>query len=173
MKNSDYIIVGKVNGFHGVQGFVKVFSETRPRGAITQYDELYLKRNRGEWEKVEIERAREQSKNIVLKIKGFDDRDSVTPLLGAKLAILPEMLPELDEGEFYWAELIGLRVYNEEEQYIGVVDSLMETGANDVLVVSNPELPEPELIPYNTEYIIREVNLEEGILIADWDLEEP
>lgn len=161
------VILGKVNGFHGVRGFVKVFSETRPREGILKYPRFFLKRPQG-WLELEVEAGRKHSKQVLLQFKGYSDRDSVEPFLGSELAVLREDLPELEDG-VYWLELMGLKVLNLDGVELGEIEDIFETGANDVLVVQG-EYGEV-LIPYSVEYIIDEINLQEGFIRVDWELE--
>ncbi len=170
MQSDDFITVGKVNGFHGVKGYVKVFSETRPRGAILQYQRLYLKKGRnGEWREVVVADGREQSKNIVLRFDGYESRNDAELLLGAELAITRQMLPPLDQDNFYWVDLLKMEVYNEEGEYLGVIDDILETGANDVLVIRNPKIEHPYLIPYGLNQTVTKVDLENRMMHVIWD----
>lgn len=87
---------------------------------------------------------------------------------GQKIFIKKSDLPELPDGEFYWQQLIGLKVVNDVEE-IGVINSILETGANDVLVVKPGELDQADvLIPY-TDQVVLQVDLEQGTMQVDWD----
>ncbi|WP_034856278.1 ribosome maturation factor RimM [Ignatzschineria larvae DSM 13226] len=165
---AEKIVVGKINGFHGVKGFIKVFSETRPREGILHYQHFLIQRN-GAWETLEVEVGQKHSKHILFKFKGLDSRDSVEPLLGSVLHVAREDLPELAEDEIYWVDLYGLKVFNHEDVELGVIEDIFETGANDVLAVKGEK--GEILIPYSMEYIVMEVNLEEGYIVVDWDEE--
>lgn len=166
--NNDKIIIGKVNGFHGVKGFIKVFSETRPREGVLQYSRFFFKKG-GQWQEIEVETGQKHSKHILLKFVGYDSRDAVEPLLGTELFIEREDMPEPNDDEVYWVDLYGLKVINHEGVELGVIDDIFETGANDVMAVKNGK--EEILIPYSLEYIIMEINLEEGYIQVDWDEE--
>ncbi len=166
-EESEKIILGKINGFHGVRGFVKIFSETRPRERILKYSRFFLKGPKG-WLELELESGKQHSKHVLMQFKGYNDRDSVEPFLGCELAILREDLPELEEG-VYWLDLMGLTVINLEGQTLGKIEDIFETGANDVLVVKGEH--GEILIPYSVEYIVDEINLTEGFMRVDWELE--
>ncbi len=88
--------------------------------------------------------------------------------MGLKILIAEADLPNLPAGEFYWHQLIGLEVVNESRS-LGVVESMMETGANDVLVCKNKENPKTDiLIPYTPETVLV-VDLESKQMTVDWD----
>ena len=169
MMSEEKIIIGKVNGFHGVKGFIKVFSETRPREGILHYKHFYIKQN-GAWKMLEVEVGQKHSKHVLLKFKDYDTRDSVEPLLGVELFIEREDMPELDEHDsVYWVDLYGLKVINHEGVELGIIDDIFETGANDVLAVKGGK--GEILIPFSLEFIVMEINLEEGFVQVDWDEE--
>jgi 16S rRNA processing protein RimM len=160
------IIVGKINGVYGVKGWVKVFSETDPREGITKYNPWYLKQQ-GKWREVKVESGRRQAKTIVAKLEGYGDRDESLLLNGAVIGINPEQMNSLSEDEFYWRDLIDCRVVNQQGVELGVVKQLLETGANDVLVVTSDK--QEHLIPWTLDDAIIEVNLEQRVISVDWD----
>lgn len=167
MSDDKKIIVGKINGVYGVKGWVKVFSETDPREGITKYNPWFLKL-RGEWREVKVESGRCQAKTIVAKLEGYDDRDEALLLNGAVIGIEPEQMNALAEDEFYWRDLLGCRVVNQQEVELGVVSKLLETGANDVMVVTSKDNRE-HLIPWTLDYTIIEVDLEQSLITVAWD----
>lgn len=172
------ILVGKINGVYGVKGWVKVFSDTDPKEAIAQYNPWYLKQQ-GRWKAVKIEGCREQAKTVVAKIEGCDDRNAAMLFSGTEISIKPEQLKPLEGDGYYWRDLIGLRVQNQDGFDFGEVTSLMETGSNDVLVVKSEQESEPglsesgkeTLIPWTMDMAILKVDLEKGEILVDWDAE--
>ncbi len=168
MESQDYIVVGRINGLHGVRGWVKVFSHTQPRENILSYKTWYLQQG-GNWVATELADGRPQGKGIVARLKGYDDRDQAAALLTCDIAILRDQMPKAAPGEYYWADLQGLKVINAEGIELGVVEQLMETGANDVLVVRGGDTE--RLIPYVTGQFVLDVSLDEGVIKVDWDPE--
>ncbi len=166
MENKDYIVVGRINGLHGVRGWVKVFSHTQPRENILSYRTWHLLRG-GQWVATELLNGRQQGKGIVAHLKGYDDREQAAGLMGTEIAIRREQLADAAPGEYYWADLQGLKVINAEGVELGVVDHLLETGANDVLVVNDGTTE--RLIPYVTGQFVLDVALDEGVMTVDWD----
>ncbi|NQY25911.1 MAG: ribosome maturation factor RimM [Piscirickettsiaceae bacterium] len=171
MANSDeFIRVGKIAGAFGVKGWVKIFSFTDPRKNILSYSPLYLLR-KGEWVKLDVVSGRVQGKGIVMSLQGITDPDQVLPLVGTELAIKKEQLKPTTNNEFYWSQLIGLTVINLKDETLGIVDSLHETGANDVLVVKNKEQKTEQLVPFVMEEVVQLVDLDNKIIRVDWELD--
>lgn len=161
------LLVGRISGVFGVKGWVKVYSYTDPRDNILNYPRWYLKQG-GQWQAVEVESGRKQGKAVVAKIEGCDDRDAALALRDVEIAIDRDQLEVLGADEFYWTDLIGLRVVTIDGIELGEVDRLIETGANDVLVVKGDR---ERLIPYVREQVVRSVDLEAGEIRVDWDPE--
>jgi len=163
------IILGRISGVYGVKGWVKIFSDTDPREGIAQYNPWYLKAsniNGGKWHKISLEAGRRHGKSVIAKLEGYDDRDESMQLSGAIIGINPEQLQALEGDEFYWRELIGLRVINQQNIELGTVEQLLETGANDVMVVDGER---ERLIPWTPGHAVMDVNLEQGVIRVDWD----
>jgi 16S rRNA processing protein RimM len=160
------ISVGRVAGLFGVNGWVKVHSHTRPREAILNYRPWHITVG-GTTRKFDVLEGRQQGKGLVARLTGCDDRDAAAELVGAEIAIDATQLPATGEREYYWADLEGLRVVNGAGVELGRVSHLFETGANDVMVV----LGERErLIPFGSA-VVKEVDLDSGVIRVDWDAE--
>lgn len=162
------IIVGKVSGVYGVKGWVKLFSWTQPKENIADYNPLLLEVKPGQWEAKAVRSAKPHGRTIVAQFEEIDDRNQAEAWVGKRLAINPDQLPDLEEG-WYWSELIGLTVISENGQEFGVVSEMQETGANDVLVVGKGA--DAVLIPFVTGPIVKQVDLDAGTILVDWDAE--
>ena len=163
------LIVGKLNGASGIKGWVKVYSYTDPKENILNYSPWYLKLD-GQWQQVSILNGREQGKTVVAQLEGCNDRNTAEIYRGVEIAIEESQLPQLEEGEYYWRDLIGLTVVNMAGEELGTVKKMMETGANDVLVVKTAS-KEELLIPYVPEYSVMKVDLESKQITVDWELD--
>lgn len=163
----EFIPVGKISGVFGVRGSVKVFSYTEPRDNILRYKPLFLKRQ-GQWIEIDISGGQLQGKAVVMSIRNVTDRDQALPLIGGELAIRREQLKATDQDEFYWADLIGLSVINTEDEVLGKVDHLLETGANDVLVVMQEGTKAQHLIPFVMDEVVLNVDLENQQIRVEW-----
>jgi 16S rRNA processing protein RimM len=200
-EKSNLITVGEIAGAYGVKGWVKVKSHTQPVENILQYTPWWLKTRHGV-KQVEVDESQQRSQGLAVHIVGLDDRDEAAALFGVKIAIERDQLPSLEAGEYYWDQLIGLTVISDFEgrQYhLGRVTGLLETGANDVLVVrgaadtvaiegqakEKPATEEPaqvepgsgaaiaddreRLIPYLPGQVVTQIDLDQGIMRVDWD----
>ncbi len=155
--------LGYISGVHGVNGLVKIHSWTRPRAAIFDYQPWLLGAER---RSVTIESGREQGKTLVAALPDVKDRDAARALLDAEIAVFREQLPEPAADEYYWTDLVGLEVVTVNGEPLGTVARLMETGANDVLVVEGER---ERLIPYVHGRYVVGVDLEDGRVEVDWD----
>ncbi len=167
MEDFDYIEVGSITGFFGLKGGVKLFSLTRPRGNIQKYKYFFYSDTKEKTKKkVVLFEIKESGKNIVAKIRGTNSREEAQVFLGKKLYIKPDQLEKL-ENEYYWYDLIGLSVFSLKNEYLGKVNSLIETGANDVLVIKSDE--KETLIPFIINKYVISVDLELKKIIVDWN----
>ena len=165
--STELISLGKISGVFGVKGWIKVHSYTDPIEKIVEYKRWQIK-HQGRWQEVELKGGKRQGKTVVAKLDGLDDRDEAMLYSGTEIAIYPDQLDNLKQGEYYWRQLTGLKVVNTEGVELGEVDHLLETGANDVLVVKGDR---ERLIPFTMDHAVKEVNLSAGVITVDWDPE--
>ncbi len=166
------IRVGTVTGGHGIKGWVKVYSYTDPVESIMEYSPWILKKGRAEALEVKVLAHRTQGKKLIAQLEGVTDRNQADELKGYDILMDRANLPDLEEGEFYWHQLEGLNVVNSTGTLFGVVYHMMETGANDVLVVkaTKDSVDEEErLIPYVEGSVVKEVDLDAGEIVVDWE----
>jgi 16S rRNA processing protein RimM len=166
---TEYVVVAKIGAPYGVRGWVKVFSFTEQPDALLDYDPWYFKNTKdddSDWPIAPVNEAKTHGKALVAKFKGCDDRDAAALLNGQEIYIRRDQLPPAAEGEYYWSDLQGLEVLTTEGVSLGKVDHLLETGANDVMVVKGDR---ERLIPYVTGPIVKKVDLDAGTLQVDWD----
>lgn len=163
-RDDELIEVGRVLGVHGVKGQIRVFSHTDPRENIVRYSPWVVER-RGQRRQMKVSGSR-VGKHVVARLEGIDDRDQAEDWIGATIYIRRDQLPRLPGGEYYWSQLVGLQVENLQGEAFGEVDHLIETGANDVLVVKGER---ERLIPWLPDDVIREVDLQQGRIRVDWD----
>lgn len=166
-EGSDRVLLGKVLAAFGIQGWVKIHSETRPLDDIGRYKTWQLRGKEG-WADFRVKSVKFQGKGLIAKLEGVNDRNQAEALIGAEIAIDPAKLPRLPQGEYYWRDLMGLQVVTREGVNLGVIDHLLETGANDVLVVVGER---ERLLPFIPDQVVLEVDLAARRMVVDWDPE--
>ncbi len=162
----DLICVGHVLGAQGIKGWIRVFSNTSPRQNIVSYSPWLIEQG-DELKKAKVN-GRVQGKNVIAKLEGVDDRTQAETLTGCQLYIDPQQLPGLEAGEYYWSDLIGLSVETLQAEPLGVVATMLETGADDVMVLKGDR---ERLIPFVMDEVVREVDLDKRRLVVDWSPE--
>ena len=168
--NSDpVVIIGRVGAPYGVKGWVHVQSFTKPTDNLLNYKTWYL-RAKSDWIPIEVVAAKLQGKNIVALLDRNHNRETVQHLTNSDIGIPHSLLPPLKSGEYYWADIIGLTVSNEENIELGQVVDFFTTGANDVMVVRDAENKQ-HLIPYVPEMFILDVDLARKQIRVRWDAE--
>ncbi|MFK8051739.1 MAG: ribosome maturation factor RimM [Woeseiaceae bacterium] len=160
---NDRVIVGEIRGIYGVKGWVRLFSWTSPRENLLRFS-AFEDQNGKTWTLV---RGRPQGKGLIGQLKGVDDRDAAAALNGTMLTVARDALPATEKDEYYWADLEGCSVSDMEGQLIGLVDYLIETGSNDVLVVRTSDGVET-LIPFITESVVKTVDIDAKRIVVDW-----
>jgi len=166
------ITLGKIGAVYGIKGWLKIHSFTDETDAILDYFPWSLKLGNN-IQTVKITDWRKHNKGLIVKVDGIDDRDIAQALVGSEIFVNETALPELPEGDFYWRDLIGMSVITTKGYDLGVVTDMMETGANDVLVVKanlNDGFGKKErLIPYLIEQVVESVSAENKQICVDWD----
>ena len=160
------ITVGRLHGAFGVRGEVKLESFTDPLHAIARYQPWTLRDARGHERSCEGVKVREGVKGLIASMPGIADRDAADALRGVEVLVPRSAMPPPADGEYYWVDLEGLRVVNEEGVDFGRVSHLFSTGANDVLVAQGDR---ERMIPFVQPDYIRSVDFEAGLVTVDWD----
>lgn len=159
------LTIGRITGIYGVKGWVKIRSHTEPRDNILNYPRWLVWRD-GQWKEMFPVEGRMQGKGVVAALQGVGDRDQAREYMGADIALPRDELPPLPADEYYWADLEGLEVITVDGVSLGRLDHLMETGANDVMVVRGER---ERLIPMVFGQYVTRVDLELGLIEVDWD----
>jgi 16S rRNA processing protein RimM len=166
------IIVGRMGGAHGVRGWMKIMSYTRPKENIFTYSPWLLHVDDA-WQEIEIEDSQQRGERLLVKISGIESPEEARVYMNCDIAITREQLPSLNEGEYYWHDLIGLDVFNQDEINLGKISQVTETGANDVLVITQEgDNKKKILIPLVMDIYVKQVDLIAGTMHVDWQIEE-
>jgi len=171
-QDPELLVIGHISGVYGVKGWVKIHSYTEPVENLLGYRGWMVQR-RGKWESLAIDAGKRHGKGLIAHIKGVDDRDAAAALSGGEIAVLREQLPELEADQYYWYQLEGLAVVANGE-LLGQVDHMLETGANDVMVVkpvTGSRDKRERLIPWLRDSVVKSIDLQERVIEVDWDPE--
>jgi len=150
----NFLAVGKLRRPHGVRGEILMevltdFPERLKRGMTLFVGPMH--------QKMRLSSLRSQDQALLVAFQGLEDPESAGELRNQMVYVRAEDRPPLPEGEYYYHQLIGLQVVNEDGAPLGVVKEILETGANDVYVVLPPDGPEILLPAIND--VILEINL--------------
>jgi 16S rRNA processing protein RimM len=156
--------MGRVSAPFGVTGWIRVQSFAAAAENLLDYPMWWLGRE-SEWRQYRVADSRVQGHTVVAKLEGCDNRDAAAGLRGYEVAVPRDELPQAGADEYYWIDLIGLNVVNTAGKDFGRVARILQTGANDVLVVEGTR---ERLIPFIAS-VIREVDPPSGVIRVDWD----
>ena len=163
--HSDTVVtVGKIGKPYGVKGWVHVYSYTDPIHNLIDYPHWQLHQEK-QPRSVTLEKIHLNGNHFVVKFEGIEDRNEAALLTNATIQVSRENLPTLSHNEFYWSDLQGLSVIDLHGKCLGIVNHLLETGANDVLVVIGEKR---QLIPY-LPHVVLDVDLKQKTMRVDWD----
>lgn len=172
MSEQNIAVVGKLGSTYGIRGWLRLYSSTENPESIFDYVPWFLN-IKGQWQQIELESWRYHSNDLIVKLKGIEDREAAQLLANIEIGVDLAVFPELEEGDYYWHDLIGCQVVNTEGYMMGEVTDIMETGSNDVLVVtaSNKDAfgKQERLIPFLYEQVVKRVDLTTKVIEVEWD----
>ena len=166
LQNNELVLVGKISGIFGTRGWVKLFSYTRPRSNLLGYPKLLLGPDHTEHK---ISDSKEHGNRLIALFTGIETREQAANLVNLEIFVARQWLGQANEGEYYWADLIGLEVLNRDGISLGRVARMYETGANDVMELDSKP---PRLIPFVMDTYVEQVDLEGGKIYVDWHPED-
>jgi 16S rRNA processing protein RimM len=160
-RESEMVLLGKVVATHGIKGQLRVVLFSGDFSSAARLDSVMLKRPDGGMDTFPVTAIARHGKKVLVTLKGFASINQVLDLVGRELYVLRDQLPELEEGEFYWCDLLGLRVETDQGEVLGTLTDIIATGSNDVYVVQSGE--REYLIPA-LEEVVREVDLDGRVM---------
>lgn len=173
IRTEDSTVMGKITSVYGVKGWVKVFSYTQPKENIAKYPVWILEQN-GKTREIDVLACKAHGNGLVAQLKGYTDREQARLLADTLVRVPTKQLPDLEAGDYYWHQLEGLEVHTTSGELLGKVGHMMETGANDVMVVkpcAGSMDRKERLIPYLVDQVVVSVDLDAGKIRVDWDTE--
>ena len=162
------VLVGRIGAAYGVRGWVKVHSHTDPAANLLDYRPWVIELRDRRWQ-VEPVDAKPHGKGLVAHLPGCSSRDDAQNFTGAGIWVPRDRLPSLAPHDYYWSDLIGLQVVTVAGVELGVVEQLLETGANDVLVIRGEQ---EHLVPFCSPQFVRQVDLDGRRILVDWDSDD-
>lgn len=170
-ESGELVSLGRIGAPYGIKGWFKLVSYTQPRENILQYRQFTGRLN-GRLRALEMDEAKPHGKGLIAHVRGFDTPEDIRLMTGLELMVPLSELPELGGDDYYWHQLVGLLVQNRSGVMLGQVDSLLETGANDVLVVKPCEGSidrHQRLIPWLPDQVVIKVDLASRQILVDWE----
>jgi 16S rRNA processing protein rimM len=159
-----YLELGQIVNVKGLKGEVKVNSFTDDNTKFERIPKVFIKQKNNLTE-LEIEKVGYSKNQVIIKFKNINTIEEAEKLRNSYIVVNREIFGELPEGVYYIADLIGLDVYTESDEYLGKVDDIFSTGSNDVYVVKD-ELGKQKLLP-GIDEVIRKIDLESGKIIVN------
>ena len=155
------VLLGKIMATHGVKGQLRVFLFSGEYASISGLKTVMLQAPNRVRETFEVSGTAHHGKKFLLELKNFDNVNQVLHLVGRELYVNEDQLPALSEGEYYWRDLVGLRVVTEDGETLGTLTEIIATGSNDVYVVQGND--REYLIPA-LEDVVREIHLGDRVM---------
>lgn len=157
----EVVLIGKIVGAHGVKGTSKISAYVESLTIFKPGTALLVCNPEGSENSYEIDWVKPHSRGALLALKDVSSRDQAKTLVGSELYIQRARLPKLEDGAYYWFDLIGLKVYTSDDQYLGRLDSIIETGANDVYVVNKDD---QEILIPALKSVVRSIDIGKKIM---------
>jgi len=165
------VVLGRLVAPYGVKGWLHLHPFGDDPGSWRAMPRWWLGKTAegSDWTEFSLDSIKPHADGWVVKFMGIEDRGGAEALAGRFIAAPKDELPKTGDGEYYWADLIGLEVVNESGVVLGKVASLIATGANDVLVVRDGEgkTAKERLLPF-VESVVRQVDVAAGSIQVEW-----
>ena len=158
--------MGRVSAPFGVKGWVKVQPFTDKIDGLLGYPQWWLS-EAGGWRSWAVEEQTVRGSELLVRFAGVADREAAATLKGRDIAVTRKQLPAPEEGEYYWTDLVGLKVENTSGESLGRVERMFESGADPVMVVVGET---ERLLPF-VGAVVKHVDLDAGKILVDWGLD--
>ncbi len=159
-----YLELGQIVNVKGLKGEVKVNSFTDDNTKFERIPKVFVK-HKNDLTEYEIEKVGYNKNQVIIKFKNIDTVEEAEKLRNSYIVVDRAIFGELPDGVYYIADLIGLDVFTESNEYLGKVDDIFSTGSNDVYVVKD-ELGKQKLLP-GIDEVIKIIDIESGKIIVN------
>ncbi|SHK27350.1 16S rRNA processing protein RimM [Desulfatibacillum alkenivorans DSM 16219] len=164
MTSKDFVEVGQVAGVHGIRGAVLLRSFAENPDIFAKGGKILVKGPGENLQEFILESSRPHKGKLLAELQGVSDRNGAEALKGRMILVHRDALPEPEPGEYYWIDLIGMEVAAPDGARLGVLDSIIETGANDVYVIKDGE---KEILAPALPWVVLSIDLEAGVMTID------
>jgi 16S rRNA processing protein RimM len=163
MNPTQFFEIGKIVKSCGLNGRMKAVSYLESNDKLQNLDELYIGQGEDKKGPFKLQGIRSKGKSFFLEIEGVGNLQSANALVGCRLLIPAGKLEELPEDEYYWRDMIGLKVVTEEGRFLGVIETIFQTGSNDVYVCSGGER---EVLLPGIADVIRKIDIDRRMMVV-------
>jgi len=164
MTGDDVLVVGKVVGAHGIRGEVVIHFHDGTDRKLTTGDPIRLTLPGKPHASYRVTSARPHKGRFLVALDTITDRNQAEALIGAEVVADRASLPPLEDGEYYWRDLIGLSVYDVAHRHLGTLTAIFPTGSNDVYVVQQGA---DEILVPALESVVVSIDLNAGVMRVD------
>jgi 16S rRNA processing protein RimM len=137
VKKQDHVLIGEIVGVHGIKGTNKIRSYAESLSLFKPGCSIVVRERGGQEKNLEIKWVKPHTGTALISFIGINEHHQAQALIGAELFVPKDKLPELEEDSYFWFDLIGMAVYTTADEYLGRIESIIETGSNDVYVVQD------------------------------------
>jgi len=164
MGGNALVPVGKIVGTHGIKGYLKLFSFGESTDLLAPGKDLVLSREGKPLGTFRIRAARPHKRMVLLALERVESVEAAEQWIGCELSVDKTSLPELEDGSYYWHQIIGMEAFTLENRRLGRVEAIIPTGGNDVYVVR--EGRQEVLIPA-IDSVVKDIDLKDGVMRVD------
>jgi len=157
----DLFVIGEIVKTRGLHGCLKVLCYVETKNTFAKLKFVYIEKSSGQKDRFGLRKIDVSGKILFVELEDISTVESAQALVGCKVFLPEDMLEQLPEGEYYWRDIIGLDVYNEDDKYIGRIEAVFPTGSNDVYVCKGNE--REILLPAIAE-VIRKIDVNRRVM---------
>jgi 16S rRNA processing protein RimM len=158
----DFVEIGEVVKPQGLRGRMKALSYLESEDILQGLDEVFIRKAGQAAASFRVRKIQKKKNVFFLELDDIRDMDAALNLVGSRILVSSDRLKKLSAGEYYWRDLIGLRVVTEAGEVLGRVESIFPTGSNDVYVCKGRHR---EILLPAIGDVIREIDLEKGVMV--------
>jgi len=157
----DFFVLGKVLKTRGLHGCLKVMSYAQKQDVFDGLKYIFVEKAPGQKKEYQVKKIEISGKFLFIQLNEINDLDAAASLVGCSIFLPSQLLPQLPEGEYYWSDIIGLEVVNQDGRILGKIESIFPTGSNDVYVCKNGK--RETLLPAIAD-VIDKIDLKNGFM---------